>query len=78
MGEELKKADLATGGDAMKARSLGSTELSKPTLAEIGISKDQSSRFQQLAGIPEETFDVVVETHRQADPTPPARRPGLP
>jgi hypothetical protein len=52
MGEELAKVELATGGDAMRARSSRPTELSaKPTLAEIGISKDQSSRYQQLAAI---------------------------
>jgi hypothetical protein len=40
--------DLRTGGDAMKARSRDSIEL-PPTLADMGLTKDQSSRYQQLA-----------------------------
>jgi hypothetical protein len=31
------------------------------TLPELGITKDQSSRWQQVASIPEEHFEAAVE-----------------
>ena len=35
----------------------------KKTLSEIGIARNESSAFQQIAEIPEETFEnVIVET----------------
>ncbi|MBA4142470.1 MAG: hypothetical protein H0X43_05560 [Nitrosospira sp.] len=33
---------------------------SNPTLSDIGVSKDLSSRSQQLAAVPEEEFESVV------------------
>jgi hypothetical protein len=33
-----------------------------PTLNEMGITKDQSSRYQQLAAMPDEHFETAVET----------------
>jgi len=35
-----------------------------PTLAEIGISKDLSSRAQAIAAIPAEDFEVTLDEHR--------------
>ena len=32
------------------------------TLSEIGITRDQSSRYQQLAAMPDEHFETAVET----------------
>lgn len=60
-GEMLAKAEKRTGGDAMKARSNGTTEL-PPTLAEMGITKDQSSRYQSLASMSDDHFETAVET----------------
>ncbi len=50
-GELLSVMEKRDGGDAMKARSNPSTEV-PPTLAEIGLTRDQSSRYQQLAAMP--------------------------
>ena len=33
-----------------------------PTLSDIGITRDQSSRYQQLAAMPDEHFETAVET----------------
>ena len=49
-----------TGGDAMKARSSDATELIiPPKLEDLGITKDQSSRWQLEASVPQvQTFSV--------------------
>lgn len=39
----------------------------KPTLADMGISKVQSSHWQQIAAIPEETFEAHLSASKQAD-----------
>ena len=36
------------------------------TLSEIGITKDESSRFQKLAAIPDEHFETAVESAKLA------------
>lgn len=38
------------------------TTPSPVTLAEIGITRDQSSRYQKLAAMPDEHFETAVET----------------
>lgn len=35
-----------------------------PTLSDLGISKDQSSRWQQVAAIPTETFEAAIATSK--------------
>lgn len=55
MGEFLKAMPKADGGDATRARS-GATTEQPQRLRDIGISKDQSSRAQQIADIPAEEF----------------------
>jgi N6-adenosine-specific RNA methylase IME4 len=64
MGQELADAGLA-GGDRSKIPQ-GDFAQTKPRLADIGISANQSSRYQALAAIPVDTFDTVVEAHKQA------------
>jgi hypothetical protein len=51
MGEELAKAELGQGRRTDLV--VRDDQVAKPTLAEIGISKDQSSRYQHLAAIAE-------------------------
>jgi hypothetical protein len=60
-GELLSHMEKRDGGDAMKARSNPSTEV-PPTLADIGLTRDQSSRYQQLAAMPDDHFETAVAT----------------
>jgi hypothetical protein len=47
-GELLAVTEKRNGGHAMKARSHQSTEVPQ-TLSEMGLTRDESSRYQQLA-----------------------------
>jgi N6-adenosine-specific RNA methylase IME4 len=60
-----------TGGDAMRARSQDVTEVQSqdvtappPTLAELGVEKMQSHRWQTMADLPEEEFEEHVKDLR--------------
>jgi hypothetical protein len=64
MGEELSKVELKAGKP--KVNSSPREPLPKPKLSDIGITKKQSSVYQQLAAIPEETFEAVIEAHNLA------------
>src|SRR5262245_41039716 len=61
-GEMLKdgaeNGDRAVRGQAQIEKSHDVT-FKAPTLTEIGISKMQSSRWQAIASIPEEQFDLA-------------------
>jgi hypothetical protein len=59
IGQELRTTPRQTGGDAMKARSGTTTEV-PPTLAELGISKDESAAYQEMASVEE----TVILRHR--------------
>jgi hypothetical protein len=54
-GERAKVGDNAGAHRGSKRSSSGTT-----TLADIGISKDQSSKFQKLAEIPEDAFEEAL------------------
>ncbi len=68
-GELLREREMAKGargnpgGRGSKiVRSVAATAQSEPkTLKEIGITKDQSSKYQQLADIPEQEFEETLE-----------------
>lgn len=51
-GEMLKKAEKNEGGRPTENPSHDATGFIPPTLTELGISKDQSSRWQLEAEIP--------------------------
>jgi hypothetical protein len=57
----LAVTEKRTGGHAMKARSDATTEV-PPTLSDMGLTKDESSRYQQLAAMPAEHFETAVAT----------------
>ncbi len=48
------------GGRGPRVESNGATQ--PPTLSDLGLTRDQSSRFQKLAAMPEEHFEAAVET----------------
>lgn len=59
MGEELARLKKAKGGQPYQTRSTGNTvspvvDDNPPTLKELGVTKKQSSRWQAMAGVPEE------------------------
>ena len=62
-GERAGKSD---GGKKAAAERWGSSSHDAtshpPTLADIGITKDQSSRWQQLASMSEDHFEAAVAT----------------
>ena len=68
MGEALRDADLKPGRPAAENGRPDLPFIFSPTLAEIGVSKDQSSRYQSLADIPDSNyFDAVVEAHAETE-----------
>lgn len=66
LGEFLRDMNKAKGGQPSKNRSHHGTSSFPPTLADMGIKKNQSSRWQTEATLPEETFEqYVAETKAQ-------------
>ncbi|MFH1327376.1 MAG: hypothetical protein ABIH76_00765 [Candidatus Bathyarchaeota archaeon] len=57
-GEFLKETPKHKGGDAGTMRALAQET---PTLAKMGITKKQSSNWQQMTEIPEESFELVKQ-----------------
>jgi hypothetical protein len=60
MGEELEKIEKAKGGRPEKTGSSGGP-VSPATLAELGLSKKQSSTYQALAAGTAEQFEAALE-----------------
>ena len=61
-GELLAEMDKAKGGRPIENRSHDSTGFvaETKTLSDLGITKDQSSKWQRLAAIPEKEFEDAV------------------
>jgi N6-adenosine-specific RNA methylase IME4 len=64
-GEILAKMEKQNGGDATRARLQRDTE-QKPTLDDLGISKADSSRWQQIAQLPVKQFEAVIAETKEA------------
>ncbi len=61
-GELLREMEMAKAGRPNKSVQQDD-QLDKPkTVSEMGITKDQSSKWQQLAKIPETEFEKAVNT----------------
>jgi hypothetical protein len=74
IAEGQKNGTIASAGQPRKVLSSQTTILSgkkKPkTLDQLGISRDQSSHWKELAGIPEEEFEeqLPMATHQRTSP----------
>ena len=65
MGEELAKVPRDEGG--RPAKGVTSCDgFSAPTAADLGLHRQERKRLQDLAAIPEETFDATVDAHKEA------------
>lgn len=62
---EMEKAKGTLKRGATLPRSHDATAEKQKTLAEMGISKDQSSRYQALAGMPDDAFETAIETAKE-------------
>ncbi len=68
MGEMLAESELQKGGRPAEKTGRDERPVSKtPTLAEVGISKDLSSRAQKLAAVPEAEFEAELAAKRERD-----------
>jgi hypothetical protein len=66
-GELLAQTEKNTGARAKGGTSAGPVvercdRRETPTLSDMGLTKDESSRYQQLAAMPAEHFETAVET----------------
>lgn len=75
LGAILATMEKAPAGRPSDNRSQAATDL-PPTLAELGILKDQSSRWQAVARVPEERFSQYV-AEAKAEPLGQVSRAGL-
>jgi N6-adenosine-specific RNA methylase IME4 len=69
MGEILRETERNNGGDA-KRKTLGTITVPSeipPTLAELGLTKKESSSAQFLASLPEETFSKITSGEMTAN-----------
>ena len=60
-GELLARTERAPAGRPAANTSERATD-SPPTLADMGLTRDESSRYQQLAAMPVEHFETAVAT----------------
>ena len=66
-GEMLTEAELSKGGRRPNL-SIDTTPFDPaPTLKSLGISRDQSSKWQQLSDIPEDSFEEFIETAKSKE-----------
>jgi len=59
-GELLAQSPKAKGGEQYH-ESTGSEREPVPTLSDLGVTKTQSSKWQKLAALPEDKFEIRVE-----------------
>lgn len=75
-GELLREMPKQDGGDAARTRFHGGTE-SPPSLSSLGITKQDSHRWQRIAGIPEGAFEAYIAAAREQYLEPGNNKPGI-
>lgn len=69
-GEMYSQSQKAVGATGNKSnqyqKEVRSYEATTPTLADMNVSKDQSSTWQKLAEIPEDEYEELLETNVRA------------
>ncbi|MDR5801176.1 hypothetical protein [Caballeronia sp. LZ001] len=69
-GEMLRQSadsgERAANGDNRHTTKTSNDTTSKPTLTDLGITRDQSSRWQSLASMSDTHFETAVETAKQS------------
>ncbi len=75
-GQMLQQTDLNSGSksqlsgkDVSGGHAYKPPEDDKPTLSDLGISKNESSTYQKIASIPEAVFEEEMEKAKQGDST---------
>lgn len=61
-GELLARTEKNTGAKGAGPIAVERYDRNTPTLAQMGLTKDESSRYQQLAAMPAEHFETAVAT----------------
>ena len=69
MGELLRLMPKNTGGRPSETPPPGGGVSGGPTLADLGVSTQQASRLQQLAGISDEDFEAEMAKAQDAPST---------
>jgi hypothetical protein len=59
---ELLKATAERGERATRGVNVERYDIEKPTLSDMGLTRDESSRYQKLAAMPAEHFETAVAT----------------
>lgn len=68
-GELLANTERAKPTDNLKRGPKSNDATTGPTLSDIGLTRDESSRYQQLAAMPDEHFETAVDA-LSAQPAP--------
>lgn len=61
-GELLARTEKNTGAKGAGPIAVERYDRNTPTLAQMGLTKDESSRYQQLAAMPTDHFETTVAT----------------
>lgn len=61
-----RKGAIATPKDTLKNVVVSDNDHDKKKLAEIGLTKQQSSNFQAIASIPEDDFEGFIQEKKEA------------
>jgi len=65
--EGQSKGEIRKQNDNLKQNSeVTSNDFGKKTLSDIGITRNESSAFQQIASIPDEVFEEAIMQKKEA------------